>query len=447
MFGNQTAVETYQLTHPQQRVWLVEKIYPDTSLHHLSGMSLKQGSIDFNALEQAVQAFIRQHDCTRLRFIEREHEVRQYIHPFEPFPVDRIDFSTEAEPEAAFQSWLDKRLHIKFMPGSENLFYYALVRKDEGRAGLFFIYHHLITDGWSMSLMVNSIWDMYAVLTTGEDIADSRKESYLDYIASEQSYLSSSRFVKNQLFWNEKFKQLPQQFSVLSSLETAGSRTNFLIDPQTSSALREFVKEQGCSLNTFFVMLAALYIRKMTQRTDIVLGTPVLNRSGKKEKEMFGMFTSTMPYRTVVNDEAAIVDWMKTVNEELMKCYFHQKYPYELLMKEIGLKQLGYDNLFDLSVNYYNTRLKTEVNGDAVETTELYSGNQLYSLQVVIKDWLADGSLNLEFDYKRSLYDETEIELMWNRMRILMEQILTNPRQRIGELDIVGPRREVEAAV
>ncbi|CAH1195716.1 Surfactin synthase subunit 1 [Paenibacillus plantiphilus] len=437
MFGNQTAIEAYQLTHPQQRVWLVEKIYPDTSLHHLSAQSLKQGDIDINALEQAIGTFVRQNDCTRLRFIEREQVVQQYIHPYEPFQIDRIDFSIEGDPQAAYDSWLYKRLHKTFELEHEYLFNYAIIRTDKDHAGFLFIYHHLISDGWSICTMINRIWEMYASLAKGEEIASSGKESYLDYIASEQAYLSSSRFVKNQSFWNDKFKQLPEQFAVRSSLETAGKRANFLIDPQTSSAIRQLVKAQSCSLNTFFVMLSALYTRKITQRSDIVLGTPVLNRSGRKEKEMFGMFTSTMPFRTIVNDEAAILDWMETVNEDLMKCYFHQKYPYELLMKDIGLKQLGHDNLFDLSVNYYNTRMPTEVNGDAVETTELYSGNQLYSLQIVIKDWLADGSLNIEFDYKESLYSEAEITLMWNRMRILLQQILTNPGQRIGELEIV----------
>lgn len=129
---------------------------------------------------------------------------------------------------------------------------------------------------------------------------------------------------------------------------------------------------------------------------------------------------------------------MVYVNEELKKCYFNQKYPYNLLVQNLELKKNGYDSLFNVCVNYYNTKLDSELNGYPIENVEFYNGNQIYSLQMVIKDWSDTGSLTLDFDYKINDYSNEDIEYIYNQLLNITYQIITDPFQKVRDLSLLS---------
>ncbi|OAB44761.1 non-ribosomal peptide synthetase [Paenibacillus glacialis] len=437
-FNLDQPVETFSLSHPQKRIWVVEKIHPGTSLYHLTAVSFKKKTVHFDALEKAILTYIREQDSTRTRFIEHQNEVYQYIRKFEPFSVEMIDFSESAQPQEAFNTWYEQCAQQTFDFENSPLFYFALVKLSINESGYMFKFHHLIADGWSIGSMINSIWDLYAHIIQTKDLPPIKSNSYVDFITSEQKYLESARFLKNKTFWLDKFRTLPENNLEGSSNEIEGKRTTYWLDPALSQTIKTFVGEMGCSLNTFFVSVVVLYLHKVERQKDIVIGTPVLNRSGKKEKEMFGMFTSTMPYRIQIEDQMTIIDLLKYVNEDLSKCYYHQKYPYDLLVRDLEMKKASSQNLFDFCVNYYNTKLVTEIEGDSIETTELYAGSQLYALQMVIKDWAADGSLMINCDYKISAYTNEQIERMFSRLYHVIELIIADPLQKITDISVVS---------
>nr|WP_242855918.1 amino acid adenylation domain-containing protein [Ruminiclostridium josui] len=188
----------------------------------------------------------------------------------------------------------------------------------------------------------------------------------------------------------------------------------------------------------FFVSLFLIYLHKTYQQDDIIIGTPVLNRSGSKEKKMIGMFTTTMMFRFQVDSNEEISEMFKKVTSHLMNCYFNQKYPYDILFKDFELKKKGYDNLFNTCVNYYNTRLNNEINGLPIENTEFYNGNQIYSLQLVIKDWSDTGRLKLDFDYKVKDYTPKQIERIYTQLMYLSDQILNGSCTTINQLRVIS---------
>ncbi len=100
---------------------------------------------------------------------------------------------------------------------------------------------------------------------------------------------------------------------------------------------------------------------------------------------MIGMFTSTVPVRFKLDTGLKIEDLIKLVNRELKLCFLNQKYPYDLLIKELELSKNGYDSLFKMCVNYYNSKYDSDINGIDVEVKEYYCGNQSYSLQLTVK--------------------------------------------------------------
>lgn len=434
---NSNNIKYYQLSHPQKRIWYTEKIYPHTSLYNIGGTIRIKGSIEFRILEEAINFFIKSNEGLRLEFVEQNGEVYQYVREYKRINIDVKDFTVYKEPQDEFEKWIEEVAKKPFSLKNERLFNFELFKISDNENGYLAKFHHIISDGWSMNIMTEQICDIYMKLLNQGKIDNNPGQSYIEYIDNEKKYLSSDRFFKNKVFWTKKFNRISTISLNKSSDIIKGRRRSYELGLELSLKIKAFARDNKCSLNTFFVTLYLLYINKTTQQDDIVIGTPVLNRSGKKEKAMFGMFTSTMPFRFIINDGITVSETMEKVNAELINCYFNQKYPYDLLIQDLGLKEKGCDSLFNVCVNYFNTKLNSEINGLSIDNVEFYNGNQIYSLQLVIKDWSDSGNLVLDFDYKIYDYSDEQIDDMYSRLAYLINQIIKKPNDKIGKLSLL----------
>ncbi|MBY9087511.1 amino acid adenylation domain-containing protein, partial [Paenibacillus sp. HN-1] len=309
---------------------------------------------------------------------------------------------------------------------------------NEEECGYLAKFHHIISDGWSTHVMTKQIRDYYLSLMTGDSGPDSSEYSYLEYIQQEQEYLASKRFLKNKAFWNREFSDLSKISLLKHSDHMEAERKTYELSADTSIYIKNFIEDNKISLNTFFVTAYLLYLNKTTQIDDLVIGTPVLNRSGLKQKNCMGMFTSTMPFRFGVQSNQTVITMLNTVNEKLTQCFFNQKYPYELLVQDLELKKEGYDHLFNVSVNCYNTKPITDWNGLPVENVEIFNGNQIYSLQVIIRDWGDSGKLVLDFDFRVSDYTSAQIDSMFRQLLVLIHQMLEEPNKQVGKMGLLS---------
>jgi len=433
----------YPLTHAQKRIWTIEQIYPQTPLHNIGGTVRIKGPVHFSKLGEAIQIFIRRHEALRLRFVNQNGEPKQYRNHLEVFQLDFKDFTSFRDPEREFTHWVEIEAQKPFVLENERLFYFALFAISDHENGYLVKIHHIIADGWSINLLTDQISDIYSKLIQGEEVAERSENSYLEYIDQEQKYLSSDRFHKNKSFWNGKFQVLPDSYLDVSSDFLIGNRKTYEWSIDLSSQITKFTAEQHCSLNTFFVMTYLLYAHKITGQEEMVIGTPVLNRSGKQQKSTFGMFTSTMPFRFVIDDNSTVLDTMLKINKELKECFFHQRYPYDRLIQDLELKKKGYDQLFNVCVNYYNTKLRSEINGHSVENVEFYSGYQIYSMQLVIKEWSDSGKITASFDYKLNDYTNEQVDEMFAHLTTLIEKIVFNPQEKIKHVSILSEEEQI----
>lgn len=428
----------YPLTHPQKRIWYIEKIHPNTPVYNIGGTVRIKGKINHELLEQAIQLFISRHKSLHLRFCENSERVRQYICQESDIKLDFIDFTSDKKPKEKFNKWVEDEAKRPFRLVDSRLFYFALYQVSENHCGYLVRFHHIIADGWSIQIMTEQIKDIYLKLMADENVKTDLSSTYEDYIWKEQEYLSSGRLIKHKQFWLEKFEDLQDVFLNKSSDIITGNRKSFEVDEAVSCMIKDFTMNNGMTLNTLFIALYLIYYNKITGQKDIVIGIPVFNRHGKKEKKIFGMFTSTMPFRFLINSNKSFMEIIDEVSNELMKCYYNQKYPYNLLVQDLELRKRGYDNLFNTCINYYNTRHNTDMDGCEVENIEFYNGHQIYGMQIIIRDWSSSGCLTLDFDYKTEDYTEQEIENLYNHILYLLKQLINNPLQHISVIPMLS---------
>ncbi|TCS97013.1 non-ribosomal peptide synthetase [Hazenella coriacea] len=429
--------EKFPLSHPQKRIWYMEKINPDQPFHNVGGTVRIKGEVNFNFLEQAINQFVKENEGFRHRLVESNGEVQQYVEEYQKLHLRFFDFSSQENSDEAFKNWVQEEATQPFQIYNHALFHFALFKINDHDSGYFVKAHHLIADGWSMNILTEQICNSYVKLLKGERLTVQDHEPYTYYLTQEQKYLKSRRFLKNKQFWNEKFETIPEIIRE-AGLECAeGIRKTYHLSSDQSERIKSFVANQESSEFAFFVALYLMYLNKLTGKDDIVIGLPLYNRSGKKEKNIVGMFTSTMPFRFQIDGEMSGQQLIKEVNSELIRCYYHQKYPYDLLAQDLKLQERENGQLLNTCINYYNTNLVNEVDGTPIENKEFYNGKQLYSLQLIIREWSSSNEMDLDFDYKIQDYTDEQIEQMYHCLLHLTNQLIANPDQELDQFTLL----------
>ena len=428
----------YKLTHPQKRIWYIDKINSNSPLHNIGGCICIYESIDVVIMKQTLNFLIKKHEGLRLQFLEKENQPIQYVKEYETQDIDFLDFSNFEDPKKEHKDWSERVFKQSFNLDNNQLFYFAIYKISNKEYGILLKFHHIISDGWSTTLIQQQISDIYRRIVNREIIEVNESYSYLDFIDIEEEYLNSERFNKNKNFWTDKFKDIPEEFLYNTSINIEGKRQCFEIDSELSKKVKRFTDDKKYSLNTFFIAILLIYLNKTTNKKDLVIGNPVFNRTGKEQKNMIGMFTSTMPFRFNIDTELKLEDLIKKINRELKLCFLNQKYPYDLLIKELELNKQGYDSLFKMCVNYYNSKYDSDINGIDLEVKEYYCGNQSYSLQLTVKEW--KDSITLNFDYKTLEYSDNKIKTLYKTMINIINQVVEDENIVINDIKLINKK-------
>lgn len=439
----------YPLTHPQKRVWYTEKINTGLAINNIGGPVIITGDVDYDTLEATINLCIEQNEVMRLRIIEEDGNAYQYVAAYEAVKFQFIDFSQKNEPQEELIMWADKEIRQAFELNNQPLYYFAFFKLSENKGGYLVKLHHIIADGWSVNILLDQLTNNYLKLLHREQ-PEQVKYSCFDYIKLEQNYLNSDKFDKNKAFWNEMFRDIPEGINTkyynLPNEQNilTGCRKNFELSAELTKAIKNFSVIQNVSINTIFISVFAIFLNKYYNQPDVVIGTPVFNRSGIKEKNIFGMLSSTMPFRIKLDEEESILQTVKNIGRSFMKCLFNQRYPYNLLSGDLELNKKGYQTLMDFYVNFYNTKMEGLINGIPIEKYECYNGSQLYKFQMIVKDWSETGNLSISFDYRISYFSNRDIEDIYKYLNCILLQLVNEPDKIIGKISLISQSEQYD---
>lgn len=412
----------YPLTQPQKRIWATQKIYIKSPMFTIGGIVDIKGTINPDILNKAICTYINTHDAFRIRIMEDNHQPMQYFSETFIREIEYKDFSNDSKE--IFDKWCKTKLCTSFKIENEPLYEIIIYKRNSEHYGFLTRLHHIIADGWSVQLLSNGISSLYEQLYNGTYVEDKEIPKYLDSILAEQEYLKSEKYQKNKNYWNKVFSILPECIPH-STYHVKGSRKSFYLSAQLTEMIVQLCKNYNVTENTFFISLYLLYMYKTIGQSDIIIGIPVLGRQNKKERNTFGMFVSSLPFRFTVNSGYTIKEMIKSVNLILKECYANQKYPYNQLLKDLELTSHGVYSLYSTSINFYGTSMSKLMNGSPVITTELYNGEQEYELQIIIRKWESN-NYQLDFDYKKDIYTEKDINRMYETIELLIYNIISS---------------------
>lgn len=420
----------FPLSQAQKRIWYEQKKNNNSSLFNIGGIVEINGKVDMSVLKKAIIAVYSQNVAMRLRFQDRGNEVYQYISDDEP-EIGEMNFSESRNPHESFELWCQAQFQIPFIMQNSSLVYFAVYRLSNLNMGYYIKLHHIISDGWSVKLLTEQVAQLYECIMNGNILRNNVLPSYLDMVLLEEEFLKSPLCDNAKQFWVSKLTPMPDINHYSHNIE--GKRKTFFLDRKLQIVIENYIKREKLSLNTFFLGIYLIYMYKKNGNQDIIVGVPMLGRLGKKEKQTFGTFTNTMPYRYQVDREKSVCNLFHEVANEIFNCLRYQKYPYNLLHTELGMFERGESCFFQTCINYYNMEIITDFCGMLAKNRELYNGQQEYALQIIIRQW-NERRLQLDFDYQTSSYNESQIESLYSELILLIEQVLKNDLCTVGDM-------------
>src|SRR6185369_5393285 len=348
------------LSFAQQRLWFLDQLAPGGAAYNLSGRLHLEGRLDTPALEASLNEIVRRHEALRTIFSTRDGEPVQIILSGLRLPLPLVDLSP-----SEIQKFCEKEAQRPFDLVTGPLVRAHLLRLSPKDHILLLSMHHIVSDGWSIGLLIREVAALYEAYAAGAESALKELSlQYGDYALWQREWLQGAVLDQQLSYWR---KQLAGDLPVLQlPLDKPRSATSsfhseifsYSLSKKTTEALQSMSRSEGVTL--FMSLLAAfqLLLWRYSGQEDITVGTPVANRTRAETEDLIGFFVNTLVLRADVSGNPTFRELLQRVRETALSAYAHQDIPFEKLVEELAPERnLSVTPLFQVMFALENTPL------------------------------------------------------------------------------------------
>ncbi|WP_186032874.1 non-ribosomal peptide synthetase/type I polyketide synthase [Burkholderia gladioli] len=435
------------LSYEQERVWAQEVLgLAGTGYNIPVALSLR-GAVRAEALERALSALVERHEILRTRFEAAEGGARQIVEPAAPVALARLDLGSEADESrqaAALDRLLRDEVERPFDLASGPLLRAALVRLDDTRHVMLLNMHHIVSDGWSADVLVRELGALYAGFAAGRAVELAPLPvQYGDYAIWQREWLDEARLAQQLDYWKGALDgapvalELPTDRPRPAEQSFRGARAQFVLPGELVARLTELAQRDTATL--YMVLLAgfATLLGRYSGQRDIVIGAPVAGRRAQELEGLIGFFINTLALRADLSGNPGFAELLGRVKRNALAAYAHQDLPFEKLVAELApARDLSRQPLFQVVFGFQQATPPMSLPG--IEIAELDSEAMAVKFDLSLQMRQHRDHLACTLEYATDLFDRASIERMIGHYRNLLEAAVRDPRQRIGELDMLG---------
>jgi len=429
------------LSLAQQRLWLLHQLAPHDSAYNISQAVRLEGELDVAALRRTIDALVRRHEILRTTFLLEGDEPRQRIGPAQAIPLSLVDLSglPQAEAEARRLAARDARQPFDLAQGP--LMRVALVRLGATDHVVLFTLHHIVADGWSVSVLVREVAALYAAFSQGRPSPlPELPVQYADYACWQQEWLGQGALEEQRAYWREELAgaspvlELPADRPRGLRQTSRGAHHGFTLAPALSEALLALSRRENASL---FITLATAFfalLHRYTGRRDLVIGTPVGNRSHAELEGLIGYFVNTLLLRARLSGDPTYRQQLARVRETVLGAFAHQDLPLERLLPSQSSNR-GRDRLSLVNVAFALQNAPSaalHVPGLTLRPLEVDETAAKTDLILFMSEG-PDGLRGL-WEYNADLFDASTMARMAGHFQDVLQAVADDPDRRLSAL-------------
>lgn len=427
--------EHYPMSRAQRRQFMMGLISGEATMYHVPFAVHMQGKLDVEQLEKAFLAMMRRHESLRTTFHHEEDEFRQRVHAEPVFTLERGarlrmavgKLLAEGGDEGLFGgiSVLMQRFIRPFDLGSLPLFRAGLIPLGEESHLLLLDFHHIITDGVSVSVLLQELTTLY-----GGGELPTLDIQYRDYTVWQEERIGSEAYMEHERYWLEAFEGELPTLALKTALPRPelqnfeGGLINFRLDEELSLKIKAFAQGRGTTLYTVLLGAYSMLLSKWSGEEDIIIGTPVAGRNHAQLEGLIGMFVNTVAIRSFPESYRTVGDYLSELHEDVLRALEHQDYPFEDLVQKLGIEQNRSRNpLFDTMFILQNIdRVAYRSGGIEFDPKEFDPGVSKFDLTLEAAE--QDGRIRFALEYATSLFREETVRALADDYTAIMRALV-----------------------
>ena len=444
----QTRPQELSLSFSQERLWFLDQLEGSIPYHIPEVLHL-HGAIDTVVLGESFQQVVRRHEVLRTVFLNREGQPYQSIKDAGDWKLSLIDGRGFGGDRKVLDDYIRAIVSLPFDLSKDYMLRAMLISLGAEDHVLLLIMHHIASDGWSMSVMVKEIAELYesGISKREADLAPLPVQ-YADYSIWQRNYLQGEILDKKIGYWKQKLEgvaslQLPTDYQRPSVWSKRGSSKRFSIDKMLTGQLRSLSQQQGATL--YMTLLAAfkILLHRYSGQQDICVGSPIANRMQQEIEGLIGFFVNTLALRSEVKSGSTFTELLQQVKSTMIEAYEHQEVPFEKVVEVVVKeRELGRNPLFQVVLALQNTpQAETLRLGDIeLRQEEFRSDTAKFDITVLISE--TSSGLECTLEYATDLYSGSTIDRMIGHYQELLSSIVSGSHQRISDLRMLTKKEE-----
>jgi len=457
------------LSFAQQRLWLLDQIEPGSLAYTIPSVLRIRGPINPDLLRRALSKVLNRHEGLRTIFRADDEGPYQIILDVADWPLPEVDVvaSADSDDTRAVAAEARRLLAIELMTpfdlASGPLFRNRLLRLSHDDHIFMVLIHHIVTDGWSMNLLIRDLMAAYVQLDQfGEVYFDTPAIQYADFAVWQRQRLDQTRQQQMLHYWQNNLQgveplNLPCDF-VRPAVQTYNGNTiRFQIPAQIRHNLHNIAIEHNASL--FASLLSGFFIllRQYSGQDDFCIGTPVAGRERAELEQVVGFFVNTLAIRSELSAQDSFVDILQRVRDSLMAGYANQEMPFEQIVEAIDpSRDMSRSPLFQVMLAYQNLPLDQQSLGEVgnvgdIQVEPFNPGVDASKYEITLTLWdegegqhKGKGEAQLEkglgasLQYNTDLFRQDSMERLGEHLTRLLAAVGQQPEQPIKSLDYLS---------
>jgi amino acid adenylation domain-containing protein len=433
------------LSFSQERLWFLDRLAPGGTAYNIPLALRIEGELAPERLAAALREIVRRHEALRTTFREREGRPEQVIAGIEAgaWSLPRVDLSAlpagtrEAEARRLAQAAAETPFDLAAGP----LLRAALLHFERGKHALLLGMHHIVSDGWSMGVLVREITALYGGSAPLPDLPI----QYADFAVWQRGWLQGETLARQTGYWRERLAGAPQDLALPADRRRPpapsfrGARHRFILaDAAAAPRLATLALQQEAT--PFMVLLAAFHalLGRATGWTDLLTGSPIANRNRPELEPLIGFFVNTLVLRGDLAGDPTFGELVARTRGTALAAYAHQDLPFERLVEELRPERhLARNPLFQVMLAVQNAPLgRIELPGLAL--SPLAFENPTAQLDLHLDTVEADGVWTADLVYATDLFDAATVHRLAAHLTVLAAAAVAAPASRLSALPLLS---------
>ncbi|MXV13445.1 amino acid adenylation domain-containing protein, partial [Xanthomonas sp. LMG 8992] len=436
------------LSWAQQRLWFLDQLDPAAgAAYHIPVALHLSGSLDRAALQSSLDRLVARHESLRTTFTSVEGTPQQVIAAADVgFLLISHDLRAQSAVAqvAAVAELSTNEARAPFDLARGPLIRGRLLQLSEQEHVLLVTQHHIVSDGWSIGVLVGELSTLYAAFRQGEpDPLPTLSVQYADYAAWQRRWLQGPVQQEQLAFWLEHLRDAPALLELPTDRPRpavqryAGDEVEVRLSVARVAELHAFSRRHGVTL--FMTLLAAwtALLSRLSGQEDIVVGTPVANRQHAEIEPLVGFFVNTLALRVGVQADPTVAELLERVKAVTLGAYAHQDLPFEQVVEALQPERsLSHSPLFQVSLDLQNTpQQEFRLPGLTLAAQESCSPTSQFDLSLAL---LEEGdAIRGVLKYATDLFDRERIVRLASHFDLLLQALVGDPQLRVSELPLL----------